>query len=421
MSFLVKDLSIEVINLIFADYCQIEDILRFDNAVTNYRLRKAYIKLLPMLKLPLDLIRFNKTQLAWVSARKISIGILKIAKGARSIPAGTLSEMKCPTLTDVNLSCVNHVATGQTMVKFCQGCPNLQKLVISNTAVKKKQIYGMVRNLSNLKELNLMRCSNVDDKCVSEIANHLHGLETINLIGCPFTDASLEMVGAQFSNLKSIHLWSHDRTAVTFNGISSLLSCTQLEEFRAWHIDYFTEELLLSMIQLLPLKVFELMYCHLPVVDGEHGDDAKNGTAVDIIKEILFKSTPALETVTFIDCLAIKAFIEQTGGEHESTLDQVIQGVAEHKMNSYEADLPLKIKNFTFTLSLWDEESLYTPNFQINAEVALARLKEDIESTVLPLEEVLNPTQVTVGTVRINRYMHHLFYSKAIENIQRLR
>ena len=109
MSFLVKELSIEVINLIFADYCTIEDILRFDNAMTNYRLRKAYVRLLPILKLPLDLIRFSKTQLRWVSARKISITILKIAKGARAMPAEILSEMKCPTLTDVNLSHVNHV------------------------------------------------------------------------------------------------------------------------------------------------------------------------------------------------------------------------------------------------------------------------------------------------------------------------
>ena len=181
------------------------------------------------------------------------------------------------------------------------------------------------------------------------------------------------------------------------------------------------------MIQLLPLKVLELMYCPLPIVDGEHHDDSKNGTAVNIIKEIVSKSTPALETVTFIDCLAIKAYTETNPSEYENTFDQVIRSITEYKESCYEADLPLKIMNFTFTLTLWDTNNEYIPqlhSFYDFAPGAPVAALENIQSIWLPLKEVLYPAEVNLGFIRISRteYLYPQFFTKAIENIhQRLR
>ena len=107
---------------------------------------------------------------------------------------------RCSNITD---ACVSEVA---------RGCPNLQSLDLTYCRnITDASVSEVARRCSKLQTLNLgnnlRRCRNITDASVSEVARRCSNLQTLILLNCSrITDASVLEVARRCSNLQTLNL-----------------------------------------------------------------------------------------------------------------------------------------------------------------------------------------------------------------------
>ncbi|EGZ30682.1 hypothetical protein PHYSODRAFT_538595 [Phytophthora sojae] len=115
---------------------------------------------------------------------------------------------QCTQLRDLSLwGC--HNVDNAAIVHVVQHCAQLERLNLRYAhKVDDKVVAAVATHLPQLKDLNLRYCYKVSDKGVQTLCEKLPGLRSLNLSQCSrLTDAAIMQVAASMSRLKELRLW----------------------------------------------------------------------------------------------------------------------------------------------------------------------------------------------------------------------
>jgi hypothetical protein len=115
---------------------------------------------------------------------------------------------QCSQLRDLSLwGC--HNVDNAAIVHVVQHCSQLERLNLRYAhKVDDKVVAAIAANLPQLKDLNLRYCYKVSDKGVQSLCESVPGLHSLNLSQCSrLTDAAIKQVAAAMTRLKELRLW----------------------------------------------------------------------------------------------------------------------------------------------------------------------------------------------------------------------
>ncbi|KAL3674513.1 hypothetical protein V7S43_000461 [Phytophthora oleae] len=115
---------------------------------------------------------------------------------------------QCTQLQDLSLwGC--HNVDNASIVHVVQHCSQLERLNLRYAhKVDDKVVAAIASHLPLLKDLNLRYCYKVSDKGVKSLCDSLPGLRSLNLSQCSrLTDAAIMQVAASMPRLKELRLW----------------------------------------------------------------------------------------------------------------------------------------------------------------------------------------------------------------------
>ncbi|KAG3179973.1 hypothetical protein PC128_g15754 [Phytophthora cactorum] len=115
---------------------------------------------------------------------------------------------QCTQLRDLSLwGC--HNVDNASIVHVVQHCSQLERLNLRYAhKVDDKVVAAIAAHLPQLKDLNLRYCYKISDKGVKTLCESLSGLRSLNLSQCSrLTDAAIMEVAASMTRLKELRLW----------------------------------------------------------------------------------------------------------------------------------------------------------------------------------------------------------------------
>ncbi|KAK1947226.1 F-box/LRR-repeat protein 14 [Phytophthora citrophthora] len=159
-------------------------------------------------------LRFRDMALDRVALKKLlrkNAATLRVVDllGCHTVKGEDVREVaQCTQLQDLSLwGC--HNVDNASIVHVVQQCSRLERLNLRYAhKVDDKVVAAIASNLPLLKDLNLRYCYKVSDKGVKSLCESLPGLRSLNLSQCSrLTDASIMQVAASMPRLKELRLW----------------------------------------------------------------------------------------------------------------------------------------------------------------------------------------------------------------------
>jgi hypothetical protein len=169
------DLPQEILCLIFSNYLSVDDVCRFDSAISNHKKRPLF-----QLCIGSDACIWrgdkkksvNSKGISWLNAKNIKIKHLKCGRVDDEMAlqiAGFGIHVQYLDFEDIN---------DRNLIMIVEGCPNVRDLALSRCwQITDTSAIKVVECYRDIESLNISRCPSITDDGLIAIAEHCHLLK----------------------------------------------------------------------------------------------------------------------------------------------------------------------------------------------------------------------------------------------------
>jgi len=221
-------------SLFLADWLTLPDVVRFDTAVTNRKLRPLWQQhiLKSLQSVGLDKHEHTPQSLDWIRRRCCRIRRLVTKESARativdscfaplaateetttpppSSSSSSSSSTLFPELTHLELGAENATHCNVSVAgieRLVKGCPRLTHISLMHCDANDAGVRHLAKHCPRLSSLSVKYCSKISDGCIATLLQGCPRLEHLDLSWCnKLTDAALKTIGEKLPGLLSLDL-----------------------------------------------------------------------------------------------------------------------------------------------------------------------------------------------------------------------